>query len=147
MMGNTGIVHGQKVSRVKLQRAKELRRVMTPQETALWQRLRGGQLNGLHFRRQQVIDGFVADFYCHAAGVVVELDGPIHEQQADYDQERDKVIAAHNLVIVRITNAEFETEPGQALQRISKACRERRQALNDMTDPKAPLPFREGAGG
>jgi very-short-patch-repair endonuclease len=57
-----------------------------------WQHLRANQLNGLHFRRQQIIDGFIADFYCHVARLVIEVDGEIHQQQAEYDAERDRVL-------------------------------------------------------
>ena len=83
LLPRSGIVRGQKVARVKAQRSKELRRNETPQERAVWQRVRRNRLLGLHFRRQQIIDGFVADFYCHAAGVVIELDGLDHLRQAD----------------------------------------------------------------
>jgi len=79
------IVVGQKIDPIKAHRAKELRRHMTPEETALWQALRTNRSGGFHFRRQQVINGFIVDFYCHKASLVVEIDGEIHEQQADYD--------------------------------------------------------------
>ena len=62
----------------KKERAHQFRREITPSEAALWQALRANRLGGLHFRRQQIIDGFIADFYCHAAGLVVELDGSVH---------------------------------------------------------------------
>src|SRR5437868_6953197 len=65
------VIVGQRVEESKVARAKELRREMTPAEKAVWQRLRRNQLGGLHFRRQQVLYGFIADFYCHAAGLVV----------------------------------------------------------------------------
>ena len=58
------IVTNQKVTAQKLQRAKELRREMTPAEKILWEELRANKL-GAHFRRQQVIAGFIVDFYCH----------------------------------------------------------------------------------
>ena len=74
------IIPGQPVTKEKLQRAKELRRDMTPAEKILWQELRGNKL-GVHFRRQQVIAGFIVDFYCHKAGLVVEVDGDIHDLQ------------------------------------------------------------------
>src|SRR5438270_611728 len=83
------IVIGQRVDPAKVLRSKELRRQMTPAERSLWNCLRANRLGGLQFRRQQVIDGFIVDFYCHAAAVVVEADGPVHEQQAEYDAERD----------------------------------------------------------
>ncbi|WKZ37082.1 MAG: DUF559 domain-containing protein [Anaerolineales bacterium] len=68
------IVTGQKVAKEKLERAKELRREMTPAEKILWQELRANKL-GVRFRRQQVIQGFIVDFYCHKSALVVEVDG------------------------------------------------------------------------
>ncbi|HEV3145710.1 MAG TPA: DUF559 domain-containing protein, partial [Gemmataceae bacterium] len=50
------IVRGQSISEEKILRAKELRREMTVAESILWERLRSNKLQGLHFRRQQVID-------------------------------------------------------------------------------------------
>jgi very-short-patch-repair endonuclease len=95
---------------------------MTPAEAALWARLRANQLHGFHFRRQQIIDGFLADFYCHAAGVVLELDGLIHLSQIDYDRERDRVIAANDLQVVRIPNDEIMFNLESLLQRIEALC-------------------------
>ena len=72
------IIRGQKISRVKLQRAKELREEMTEYEKILWNFLRRNGLHGFHFRRQQIIVGYIVDFYCHTANVVVEVDGEVH---------------------------------------------------------------------
>ncbi len=117
------IVIGQKTSAAKVQAAKQLRQHMTPEENLLWQQLRRNQLDGLHFRRQQVIEGFIVDFYCHAAGLVIELDGPVHDQQIGYDEERDRVLAAHGLCIMRIKNEEVQRDLSQVLARIAAACR------------------------
>ena len=119
---NRNIVIGQQVSSVKVQRAKELRREMTDEEKILWKHLRANRLNGLHFRRQQIIDGFIVDFYCHAAGVVVEVDGEIHEQQVEYDAERDKVLSARGLRLLRFKNEEVRQELGKVLTQIAKTC-------------------------
>jgi very-short-patch-repair endonuclease len=54
---------------------RELRRDQTDAERILWQRLRAGQLDGLKFRRQHEFGGFVLDFYCAPAKLVVEVDG------------------------------------------------------------------------
>jgi len=124
-MASKGIVTGQKVMRVKVQRSKELRTEMTTQERMLWERLRNNKLSGLHFRRQQIIDGFLADFYCHAAAVVLELDGVIHLRQADYDRERDKAIAAHHLLVMLVPNDAIDSNLEQCLQRISDTCHTR----------------------
>jgi very-short-patch-repair endonuclease len=71
------IVSGQQITKEKFQKAKELRRDMTSAEKVLWNELRGNKL-GVHFRRQQIIAGFIVDFYCHRAGLVIELDGSVH---------------------------------------------------------------------
>lgn len=81
------IVTNQKVTKEKLQRAKELRREMTPAEKILWEELRANKLGG-HFRRQQVIQGFIVDFYCHKAALVIEVDGDIHDLQKEEDERR-----------------------------------------------------------
>src|SRR5215207_3725346 len=91
------IVVGQRVAREKVERAKALRREMTPAERRLWQQLRDHRLAGLRFRRQQVVNGFIVDFYCHAAALVVEVDGSVHSEQAEYDAERDRILAARGL--------------------------------------------------
>ena len=83
------IIPGQKVTKEKLQRAKELRRKMTPAEKMLWEELRANKL-GVHFRRQQVIAGFIVDFYCHKASLVIEVDGDIHDLQREEDARREK---------------------------------------------------------
>jgi very-short-patch-repair endonuclease len=48
---------------------------------------------GVHFRRQQIIAGFIVDFYCHKAGLVIELDGDIHDLQKEEDARREKVLS------------------------------------------------------
>ena len=100
------IIPGQQVTKEKLQRAKELRRDMTPAEKALWQELRANKL-GVHFRRQQIIAGFIVDFYCHKAALVIEVDGDIHDLQKEDDTKRDKALSERGLKIVRFRNDEI----------------------------------------
>jgi len=99
------IIPGQTVTKEKLQRAKELRRDMTPAEKILWQELRANKL-GVHFRRQQVIAGFIVDFYCHKAALVIEVDGDIHDLQQEEDARREKVLREMGLRVVRFRNEE-----------------------------------------
>jgi very-short-patch-repair endonuclease len=80
---------------------------MTPAEKILWQELRGNKL-GIHFRRQQVIAGYIVDFYCHKADLVIEVDGRIHEKQKSEDAERDKVLTEMGLRVIRFRNDEVE---------------------------------------
>ena len=91
---------------------------MTDAEIRLWDALRANRLNGLQFRRQQFIDGFIVDFYCHALQLVVEVDGPIHASQAEYDRERDYTLAGHGLRVLRVTNDEVTHALPSVLARI-----------------------------
>jgi len=99
------IIPGQKVTKEKQQRARELRREMTPAEKILWEELRANKL-GVHFRRQQVIAGFIVDSYCHKSALVIEVDGDIHDLQQDEDARREKALREMGLRIVRFKNDE-----------------------------------------
>jgi very-short-patch-repair endonuclease len=98
------IVRGQNVEAESLSRAKQLRREMTPAERALWMLLRRNALDGFHFRRQQVIAGYIVDFYCDAAKLAIELDGTVHEEQWKHDRSRDKSISRQGVRILRFSN-------------------------------------------
>ena len=116
------IVIGQKVSRELQERARELRKNMTPAEKILWEKLRHNQLNGLQFRRQQIINPFIVDFYCHSKALVVEVDGDIHDLQQEYDAERNDYLIACGFRILRVTNDDVKNTLVTVLQKISEAC-------------------------
>ena len=106
------IIPHQAVTKEKLQRAKELRRDMTPAEKILWQEVRANKL-GAHFRRHtcpggrcqgQVIAGFIVDFYCHKAALVVEVDGNVHDLQEEEDARREKILREMGLRVIRFGN-------------------------------------------
>jgi very-short-patch-repair endonuclease len=122
-MPSKKIITGQHIHPELLKRAKELRRDMTPAEAKLWQRLRAGRLEGFHFRRQQIIDGYIVDFYCHAAGLVVELDGGVHLEQMDYDRERDESLAGRGIRVLRFFNSDINNSIDTVLGTILEACR------------------------
>ena len=108
------IVRGQSVSDGKVFLAKEFRRKMTPEESLLLSVLRRNGLNGLHFRRQQLIAGFVVDFYCLELGLIVELDGEVHSGQLEYDAERDRILKELGFKVIRFANWQVR----QDLQRV-----------------------------
>jgi very-short-patch-repair endonuclease len=127
------IVHGQWVAKKKLRRAKELRSGMTFEEKMIWERLRNGQLNGLHFRRQQVTDGYIVDFYCHTANLIVEIDGEIHNSQQEADLYRDHVLSEKGLQVVHFRNEEVKVDIDIVLGKILSL------ALPPPSLPKGPL--------
>ena len=111
------VVIGQPVEEAKLILARQMRHKMTPTEAMLWERLRRNRL-GVNFRRQQIIDGFIADFYCHAAALVVEIDGPVHDPE--YDAERDRIFAGRGICVLRFTNDDVRLRVGLVLARIRR---------------------------
>ncbi len=113
------IIPGQIVTKEKLQRARELRRDMTPAEKLLWQELRANKL-GVHFRRQQIIAGFIIDFYCHKAALVIEVDGDIHDLQQEEDSRREKVLSELGLRIVRFKNDEVVKNLSAVVEKIKE---------------------------
>jgi len=119
------IVIGQKVSSRMYDTARELRHNMTEAEKILWQHLRANRLDGFHFRRQQIIGKYIVDFYCHAASLIVELEGDIHEQQVEHDAEREADLVGRGLLVVRFKNEEVKHDLGSVLARIAQACRAR----------------------
>jgi very-short-patch-repair endonuclease len=117
------IVRGQRVSAKRLENAKELRREMTPAEKILWKEVKANELNGLHFRRQQIVHGYFADFYCHQHELIVEVDGGIHERQQEYDADREEYLIALGLRIIRFTNDEITKDLKGVLQKIVDQCK------------------------
>jgi very-short-patch-repair endonuclease len=101
-------------------RARSLRRAMTEPERVLWSLLRRNHL-GLHFRRQHPIGPFVLDFYCASARLCVELDGPLHADQADADARRTEWLAREDIRVLRFSTAEIEARPAAVLAAIGRA--------------------------
>ena len=122
-MAVKNIVRGQKVSAKQLENAKELRREMTPTEKILWKHLKANRLNGLHFRRQQIIHGYFADFYCHQHELIVELDGSVHDLQKEYDVDREAYLRALGFRIIRFSNEEVSNNLKGVLRKLVEVCR------------------------
>jgi very-short-patch-repair endonuclease len=113
--------------------AKELRRKQTDAERVLWMRLRARQILGLKFRRQHPIGGYIVDFCCPEAGLVVELDGSQHVSQASADQYWTEFLLQEGYQVLRYWNHEVLTVPDAVLQHIA----------NTVSDPHPhPLPER-----
>jgi very-short-patch-repair endonuclease len=94
---------------------RELRRQPTRAEAAFWELVRDRRLDGLKFRRQHAVAGYIADFYCAEATLVVELDGPIHDERSEADAYRDSLIAERRITVLRIKNADLEWDPRAVL--------------------------------
>ena len=89
--------------------AKNLRKNATPQENHLWYDFLSKYK--VRFQRQKAIGDFIADFYCHQAKLVIEVDGAQHStlQGRKKDEFRTEVLGGYNLRVVRFTNLQIDT--------------------------------------
>ena len=93
-----------------LERARRLRREMTPQERTLWYMFL--HTYPVKFYKQRIVESFIVDFYCHAAKLVIELDGSQHyePQGQAYDEERTAILQKYGLEVLRFSNYDVNTD-------------------------------------
>lgn len=91
-----------------IEAARALRKNATKQENHLWYDFL--RTYPIRFQRQKAINGFIADFYSHAAKLVIEIDGSQHfdEQGLAYDAERTTVLESYGLMVLRFSNYEID---------------------------------------
>jgi very-short-patch-repair endonuclease len=96
--------------------ARHLRRNPSATERRLWRMLRDRRLEGLKFRRQVPIGPYVADFPCLSCKLIVEADGPLHNEA--HDAERDTVLRARGFHVLRFSNEMIGGQPQEVLSAI-----------------------------
>lgn len=92
--------------------ARELRKNQTHEESICWTMLRNRRFEGYKFLRQHPIkynqhgkdNYFIVDFFCHELSLIIEIDGPIHNLQQDYDKERETILRNMGFSIIRFSN-------------------------------------------
>jgi very-short-patch-repair endonuclease len=97
-------------------------------EKKFWEAVRNRRFLGLKFIRQYPIryqfDGkdrfFVADFYCDALKLVIELDGLIHQDQKSHDQAREEMISATGILVIRFTNRDINHDLAHVLSELKR---------------------------
>jgi very-short-patch-repair endonuclease len=124
-------------AQLKRHSARELRANATECERRLWALLRRKQFLTTRFRRQQPIGPYIADFYCSAAKLIVELDGSQHgaDEKVAYDARRTAWLEQQGYLVLRFSNEEFLKHREAVLEGIERAVRER---------SPLPPPLREG---
>jgi very-short-patch-repair endonuclease len=129
------------VNRQQRSRAKELRRTMTRAETLLWRYIKANRIDGLSFRRQVPMGRYIGDFVCHAARLIVELDGESHdfESRQQYDQKRDAWFVSQGYLVLRFTNDVLSE-----LEGLVTVIRDTANSRVRGTPPSLPLPHKGG---
>ena len=87
----------------RTERARLLRRALTPAELTLWTHIRARQLGGFRFVRQEPIDRYYADFVCRERRLIIERDGGQHAESPK-DRRRDRALCALGYRVIRIWN-------------------------------------------
>src|SRR5258707_15705897 len=120
--------------------ARALRKNSTDAERILWSELRDHRLNGAGFRRQVPIVNYIADFICHAAKLVIELDGGQHfsDRGEQADAARSAAIETKGFQVLRFGNHDVMTNRAGVLETIAAAVAERA--------PTLPLPRKRERG-
>jgi very-short-patch-repair endonuclease len=108
-----------------MEAARILRKNMTYHEKLLWEKLKLKQISGLRIRRQHPIDIFIADFYCHEAKLVIEIDGEIHIQRREYDIGRSAEMEKYFIKVIRFTNLEVENDIENVVREIKNEVKKR----------------------
>ena len=101
-----------------MEKSKQLRKCMTPEEQRLWYLLRGRRFYGFKFRRQMPIGSYIVDFACFEARLIVELDGGQHDDNLEYDLRRTAFLNASGWRVIRFWNNEFRTNEEGVLEAI-----------------------------
>jgi len=129
-----------KVSSRLRSNARALRKNSTDAERILWSELRDHRLNGASFRRQAPIETYIADFVCHAAKLVIELDGGQHfsDGQEAADAKRSAIIEAKGFRVLRFSNHDVMTNRAGVLEIIAAAVA--------ASTPTLTLPRKRGRG-
>jgi len=105
--------------------ARELRKELTPAEKKLWAYLRGGQLDGWHWRKQHAVGTYIVDFFCAKAKLVVEVDGDSHAEpdQIAYDAERTRWLTEEKgYTVARFANREVFQQTESVVLQIIELC-------------------------
>ena len=113
-----------------LEFARLLRKNMTPEENHLWYDFL--QHYPIKIYKQRIIDNFIADFYCHKAKLVIELDGSQHytPEGKTYDAARTEVLERYGLIVIRFFNKDINENFDGVCYMIDKTIKERIDALS-----------------
>ena len=127
METNINFAHRNNIKKNKklLNTAKILRRNMTPQERHLWYDFL--RCYPIKIYKQRIIDNFIADFYCHKALLVIELDGAQHytEKGKTHDNARSEVLKKYGLYVLRFSNRDIDEKFDSVCSKINKTINER----------------------
>ena len=120
-------------------RAFWLRNNMTPAERKLWEELRNNKM-GIRFKAQHPMSCYIVDFYSYALKLVIEVDGPIHDFNVVYDQERTKNLEQAGNLVIRFSNEDIMNNMSQVLELIRAKMTEINEKKSESSKQGLPRP-------
>jgi isoleucyl-tRNA synthetase len=106
------------------EKAEERKKHPTEAEKILWEALRGKKLSGYKFRREHIIDEYIADFVCLSRRLIVEVDGGYHSDPEimENDEFRSKFLKENfGYEVIRFSNEEVIGGIDAVLEKIEQA--------------------------
>jgi 5-methyltetrahydrofolate--homocysteine methyltransferase len=120
-------------------RAREMRHAPAATEKLFWNEVRDRRLGGFKFRRQYLVGPYIVDFVCAEKKLIVELDGVLHAERAEYDQKRDTFLESEGYQIIRFRNEILLDDMCGSLEYL-------RRELGAPPSPRPSPPLRGGEG-
>jgi very-short-patch-repair endonuclease len=129
-----------RINRIRGDFARQMRNEPTEPEKRLWRNLSNSQLGGFKFRRQTVVGTHICDFSCSSNGLVIEIDGHTHDEDAD--EVRNQMLMRMGYHVLRFSNVDVMQNMQGVLERILTVA----QKLPERRYTPTPTPPLEGRG-
>ena len=126
----------------QIEKSRQLRKNMTPQERKLWCIIRNRQFFGYRFRRQFPLGQYIVDFICREKKIIIEIDGGQHNEikNIQYDNERTEYLISEGYKVLRFWNNDIDKNIGGVYEKLKEAFE-----IGGNITPPQPSPSREGA--
>jgi len=125
----------------QIEKSRQLRKNMTPQERKLWYIIRNRQFYGYRFRRQFPLGQYIVDFICREKKIVIEIDGGQHNEikNIQYDNKRTEYLISEGYKVIRFWNNDIDKNMGGVYNKLKEVFE-----IGENITPPQPSPSREG---
>jgi very-short-patch-repair endonuclease len=125
----------------QIEKSRQLRNNMTPQQRKLWYIIRNRQFYGYRFRRQFPLGQYIVDFICREKKIIIEIDGGQHNeiQNIQYDNKRTEYLISEGYKVLRFWNNDIDKNIGGVYEKLKEVFE-----IGENITPPQPSPSREG---
>lgn len=125
----------------QIEKSRDLRKNMTPQERKLWYIIKNRQFFGYRFRRQFPLGQYIVDFMCREKKIIIEIDGGQHNEikNIQYDNKRTEYLISEGYKVIRFWNNDIDKNMGGVYNKLKEVFE-----IGENITPPQPSPSREG---